>query len=219
MNHSTEISLPIVMLVVFTAAKLFSEVFERLRLPGLVGEILAGVLIGPSLLNWIHPTPILEDLSELGVLFLLFRVGLEVRSSELLKVGGTAFVVAVAGVIVPLVMGWAILREWGYPQVEAIFVGAALVATSVGITAQVLSARQQLHERASQIILAAAVIDDVMGLIVLAVVSNLARGDLKVADVALTAVLPVVFMIVLARWGSHTAKRAVPALEIGRAHV
>lgn len=213
MNLPSEISLPILMLVVFSAAKIFSEVFERLRLPGLVGEIIAGVLIGPSLLNWIHPTPILEDLSELGVLFLLFRVGLEVRSSELLKVGGTAFMVAVIGVIVPLLMGWAILREWGYPQVEAIFVGAALVATSVGITAQVLSARHQLQERASQIILAAAVIDDVLGLIVLAVVSNLARGELKVADVALTAVLPIVFMIVLARWGSRTVKRAVPAIE------
>ncbi|MBI4891238.1 MAG: cation:proton antiporter [Acidobacteria bacterium] len=213
MTHPPELALPIVMLVVFTAAKLFSELFERLSLPGLVGEILAGVLIGPSVLNFIQPTPILHDLSELGVLFLLFRVGLEVRSSDLLKVGGTAFLVAASGVIVPFVMGWAILRYWGFPQVESIFVGAALVATSVGITAQVLSARHALHERASQIILAAAVIDDVLGLIVLAVVSGVARGQFHAADIALTAILPIVFMIVLAKWGSHTVSRAIPALQ------
>jgi Kef-type K+ transport system membrane component KefB len=201
------------MLVVFASAKLLSEIFEKLRLPGLVGEILAGVIIGPSLLGLVHPSPILQDLSELGVLFLLFRVGLEVKSSELLKVGGTAFIVAAVGVIVPLIMGWGILRAWGYGHVESIFVGAALVATSVGITAQVLSAKGKLHEKSSQIILAAAVIDDVLGLIVLAVVSSVAKGQFRPADLVITAVLPIVFMIVLAKWGSHTVRRAVPALE------
>lgn len=201
------------MLVVFAAAKLFSEIFERLGMPGLVGEILAGVVIGPSVLHWVTPTPILQDLSELGVLFLLFSVGLEVKSSELLKVGGTAFVVAIVGVVVPLVMGWAILRMWGFGQIESVFVGAALVATSVGITAQVLSAKNMLHEKASQIILAAAVIDDVLGLIVLAVVSSMARGEVKIVDIGLTATLPIIFMIVMAKWGSHTVKKAVPALQ------
>ena len=132
MTHPPELSLPVLMLVVFTAAKLLSELFERLGLPGLVGEILAGVLIGPSVLAWIHPTAILQDLSELGVLFLLFRVGLEVKSSELLKVGGTAFLVAVCGVVVPMVMGYGIMTAWGFGWIEAMFVGAALVATSVG---------------------------------------------------------------------------------------
>jgi Kef-type K+ transport system membrane component KefB len=213
MTHPPELSLPVLMLVVFTAAKLLSELFERLGLPGLVGEILAGVLIGPSVLGWIHPTAILQDLSELGVLFLLFRVGLEVKSSELLKVGGTAFLVAVCGVIIPMVMGYGIMTAWGFGWIESMFVGAALVATSVGITAQVLSAKGKLHEKSSQIILAAAVIDDVLGLIVLAVVSSMAKGQFRIADVALTALLPIVFMIVLAKWGSHTVSRAIPVVQ------
>lgn len=213
MPHPLELPLPVLLLAVFAAAKLFSEVFERLGMPGLVGEILAGVLIGPSALGWVHPSSILKDLAELGVLFLLFRVGMEVKSSELLKVGGTAFLVATIGVLVPLGMGWAILRIWGYPQIESIFVGAALVATSVGITAQVLSSKGKLHERSSRIILAAAVIDDVLGLIVLAVVSNVARGQFRAADITLTAVLPIVFMIVMAKWGSRTVGHAMPALQ------
>ena len=147
------------------------------------------------------------------MLFLLFRVGLEVKSSELLKVGDTAFLVATIGVILPLGMGWAIMQAWGHGQVESIFVGAALVATSVGITAQVLSAKGKLHEKASQIILAAAVIDDVLGLIVLAVVSSMAKGKFQATDVVLTAVLPIVFMVVLAKWGSHALKHVLPAME------
>ncbi len=213
MANAAELPLPILILLVFAAAKLFSEIFERLGLPGLAGEILAGVLIGPNILGWVHSTPILTDLSELGVLFLLFRVGLEVKSSELLKVGGTACLVATIGVIVPLGMGWAIMQAWGYGQVESIFAGAALVATSVGITAQVLSAKGKLHEKASQIILAAAVIDDVLGLIVLAVVSSMAKGKFHVADIVLTAALPILFMIVLAKWGSRALKHALPAME------
>lgn len=207
------LSLPVVMLVVFAGAKIFSELFERVGLPGLVGEILAGVVIGPSVLGWIRPSPILHDLSELGVIFLLFRVGLECKASELMKVGGTAFVVAAVGVVVPLIMGWGLMRVWGYGHVESVFVGAALVATSVGITAQVLSARNALHEISSKIILAAAVIDDVLGLIVLAVVSGLTKGKLQAFDLVLTALLPIAFMILLAHYGHKTVGRAVPVLE------
>jgi len=206
-------SLPVTMLVVFASTKLFSEVFERLKLPGLVGEILAGVVIGPSLLGWIHPSPILTDLSELGVLFLLFSVGLESKASELLKVGGTAFLVAAAGVLLPMVMGWGLMRLWGFGQIESFFVGAALTATSVGITAQVLSARGVLHEVSSQIILAAAVIDDVLGLIVLAIVAGFAKGQFHAGDIALAALMPIVFMIVLGHFGHRTARRALPVLQ------
>src|SRR5512132_1688268 len=133
--------IPFAMLVVFVSAKLMAEVFERLNQPGIVGEILAGVLIGPSVLGWMAPNEFLTALADLGAMFLLFRVGLEVKSSELMKVGGTATIVACSGVVVPFVMGWAILLFWGAPSNEAIFVGASMVATSVGITAQVLAAK------------------------------------------------------------------------------
>ncbi len=114
--------IPLAMLIVFASAKLLAELFERLGQPGLVGEILAGVLIGPSMMNWIAPTEFLTALADLGAMFLLFRVGLEVKSSELMKLGGTATLVAVSGVIVPFLMGWGILLAWGESGNEAIFV-------------------------------------------------------------------------------------------------
>src|SRR5690348_16079426 len=87
--------IPLSLLVVFASAKLMSEIFERLGQPGIVGQILAGILIGPHVLGWMAPNDVLRILSDLGVMFLLFRVGLEVKSSELLRVGGTALVVAI----------------------------------------------------------------------------------------------------------------------------
>jgi len=199
------IPLPLAMLIIFGSAKLLAELFERLGQPGIVGEILAGALVGPSVLGWIHPNEMLKALSDLGVMFLLFGVGLEVKASDLLKVGGKATLVATLGVIVPFFAGWGILLLWGAPQIEAVFVGAAMVATSVGITASVLSARGLLHEVASKIILAAAVIDDVLGLIVLAIVSSVARGRVNFWEIALIAALATMFTIVLAVWEFHIA--------------
>jgi len=205
-----QIPLPLAMLIIFGSAKLLAELFERLGQPGIVGEILAGALVGPSVLGWIHPNEMLKALSDLGVMFLLFGVGLEVKASELLKVGGKATLVATLGVIVPFFAGWGILSLWGAPQIEAVFVGAAMVATSVGITASVLSARGLLHEVASKIILAAAVIDDVLGLIVLAIVSSAARGRVNFWEIALIAGLATAFTIVMAVWGTTAAKRLLP---------
>ena len=204
------IPLPLAMLIVFGSAKLLAELFERLGQPGIVGEILAGALVGPSVLGWIHPNDMLKALSDLGVMFLLFGVGLEVKASELLKVGGKATLVATLGVIVPFFAGWGILLLWGAPQIEAVFVGAAMVATSVGITASILSARGLLHEVASKIILAAAVIDDVLGLIVLAIVSSVARGRVNSWEIALIAALATAFTVVMAVWGTTAAKRLLP---------
>ena len=198
------------MLIVFGSAKVLAELFETMHQPGIVGEILAGVLIGPSVLGWIGPNGFLNALADLGVMFLLFRVGMEVKSSELMKVGGTATLVAASGVVVPFVMGWGILALWGAPHIEAIFVGAAMVATSVGITAQVLAASGLLQHRASQTILAAAVIDDVFGLLVLAVVSGMARGKLNLLDIALTTLIAGAFVVVVAKWGSHAMRHIVP---------
>src|SRR4051795_11043813 len=98
---SSAVEIPLSMLVVFASAKLLAEVFERLGQPGIVGEILAGILIGPHVLGWRQPNEVLPILADLGVMFLLFRVGLEVKASELMSVGGTAMIVAIAGVVVP----------------------------------------------------------------------------------------------------------------------
>ena len=201
------------MLLIFGSAKLLDEVFERLNQPGIVGQILAGVLLGPSVLGWIAPTDFLASLAELGVMFLLFRVGLEVKSSDLIKAGPTATAVAVAGVIVPFFAGWGLLVIWGEPRIEAIFVGAALVATSVGITAQVLAAKNFLQARASKIILGAAVIDDVLGLLVLAVVSSLAKGKLNTLELGVTAAFAVGFPLIVLEWGTRTMGRVLPHIN------
>jgi len=207
------IQFPLAMLLVFGSAKLLDELFERMGQPGIVGEILAGILIGPSVLGWVHPGGFLDAMAELGVMFLLFRVGLEVKSSELFRVGLTASLVALLGVIAPFVLGWAILRLWGEPQMESIFMGAAMVATSVGITAQVLSSRGLIGALASRIILAAAVIDDVLGLLVLALVTNLAAGEVNVAGLAFTAVVACGFTIIVARWGTRAMNQVVPRMD------
>ena len=205
--------IPLSMLVIFVSAKVMADMVERVGQPGIVGEILAGVLVGPSVLGWLAPNELLSALSDLGAMFLLFRVGLEVKSSELMKVGGTATLVAFSGVVVPFIMGMGILLWWGAKTNEAIFVGAAMVATSVGITASVLSAKGLLHEISSKIILAAAVIDDVMGLLVLAVVSSLTHGKLDLLQLSLTALAATAFTVIVAKWGAHAMNRMVPRVD------
>jgi Kef-type K+ transport system membrane component KefB len=205
--------IPLSMLLIFVTAKLMAEMAERIGQPGIVGEILAGVLIGPSVLGWLAPSEFLSALSDLGAMFLLFRVGLEVKSSELLKVGGTATLVAFCGVVVPFIMGTGILLAWGAKTNEAIFVGASMVATSVGITASVLSAKGLLQEISSKIILAAAVIDDVIGLLVLAVVSSVTHGQVNVFQLSITAIAATAFTVIVAKWGTHAMNQVVPRIE------
>ncbi len=205
--------IPLAMLLVFGSAKLLAELCERFGQPGIVGEILAGVLIGPSVLGWVAPNDFLQTMASMGAMFLLFRVGLEVKASELMRVGGTATLVATAGVILPFFLGWGILGLWGASQIEAIFMGAAMVATSVGITARVLAAKGLLAERSSKVILAAAVIDDVQGLLVLAVVSSMARGKVNVLEIVLTATLAIGFTVLMATLGPRAMGRIVPKVQ------
>ena len=194
--------------IVLLAAKLFAELFERMKQPGTIGEILAGIIIGPSLLNLVQPSSVSETLAEIGVVFLLFAVGLETRPSDIFRVGKTATVVAIFGVIVPFVAGWALLSIWpGYTGIEAVFLGAAMVATSVGITARVLSGMGLVSVKASRVILAAAVIDDVIGLLVLAVAGSLAKGRINYHAIALTAVLAIGFTLLAVIFGSRAVNR------------
>ena len=206
----SQIPLPLAMLIVFGAAKLMAEIFERLGQPAIVGEILAGALIGPSVLGWIKPNDTLKALAELGVIFLLFDAGLQVKTRDLLRSSGTAAVVSVTGVIVSFLAGWGILLLFGTPRIEAVFIGVAMVSTSVGITASVLAAKGVLQETAAGIILAAAVIDDVIGLIVLAVVSSASRGHVNVLDIVLSAALPTLFTVAMAVWGPAAVNRILP---------
>ena len=212
-STSNPVHLPLELLLVFGAAKMLGELMERFGQPGIVGEILAGIVLGPSVLGWVQPDQVLAALSEIGVMFLLFVVGLEVKSSELLRVGGTAMLVAILGVVLPFAVGYGIMAAIQASWVEALFVGAAMVATSVGITAQVLAAKGLLQERASKVILAAAVIDDILGLLVLAFVSSVAKGQVNVASLVTTFVMAAVFTVFIAKYGSLTLRRVIPRVE------
>ncbi|MGH9585187.1 MAG: cation:proton antiporter [Bryobacteraceae bacterium] len=205
--------LPLLLLLIFGTAKLFANICERFGQPGIVGEIFAGIVLGPSVLNWVHPGDILTALAEMGVIFLLFRVGLEVRASDLMRAGPTALLVAVLGVALPFGLGWALMIMTGASRVEAIFLGAAVTATSVGITAQVLASKGFLQERASQVILAAAVIDDILGLLILSLVSGVAEGHVNLAALATTAVVACGFTFLVANYGARTLQRVIPRIE------
>ena len=163
--------------VILGTAKLGGALAQRVSQPAVLGELVAGVLLGGSVLGLVDPTTeVLHLLAELGVVILLFEIGLETDLRQLMQVGGASARVAVVGVGLPFVLGYAVCWGLGLGSLVAVVVGATLTATRVGITARVLSDLHRLHEPESHIILGAAVIDDVIGLVILAVVERLTHG-------------------------------------------
>ena len=162
--------------VIFVAAKLLGEMFEWMSLPAVPGEILAGVALGPYALAVIPASDTLHSVAEIGAIFVLFSAGLETSPYELIQVSRKALMVSIAGVTAPFVLGFAYLKLRGDTNIEATFVAAAMVATSVGITARVLADMNVLSTRTAKIILAAAVFDDILRMVVLAVVAGSASG-------------------------------------------
>ncbi len=200
--------------VILASAKVMAEVFERLRQPAVVGEILAGIVIGPSLLGWAAPSELISALAEIGVIFLLFTVGLETRPEAIYRVGPRALLVGVLGVILPFVAGYLIAIWWDGSFAEAMFIGAALVATSVGITARVLASMRLLDTKTARIILGAAVIDDILGLIILSLVSAASQpGSIDIFGLAKTAGAAIAFTAVVALVGGRVVTGLVPAIE------
>jgi Kef-type K+ transport system membrane component KefB len=154
--------------------------------------MVGGIVIGVSGLRWVDPhAPVIHVFAELGVILLLFLIGLETDIARLLSVGGNSFAVAVVGVALPFAGGWAAGLALGYPTIVSVFLGAALTATSVGITARVFSDLGAMKSDEAQVVLGAAVVDDILGLILLTVVGALAAGQsvttLAVVKIAATA--------------------------------
>jgi Na+:H+ antiporter len=199
--------------IMLAAAKIAAEIFERLRQPAVVGEILAGVIIGGSVLNWVAPSEFTDILAEIGVIFLLFTVGLETKPSSIFKVGKSALLVAVLGIVVPFIGGYLLMWAWGASTVQSLFIGTALVATSIGITARVLSALGLLDAPTSRIILGAAVIDDILGLLILAIVSSVAEGRIDYVEILTTAALAVGFTAFVALVGAKILTNLAPRIE------
>jgi Na+:H+ antiporter len=205
--------LTVAMVIIFGSAKLLAELFERLGQPGIIGEILAGIAIGPSVLAWIQPNEFTATMAELGVMFLLFRVGLEVDVRELMRTGGTALLVGILGVAIPFACGYAFYVLADRSHMEAIFLGTALTATSVGITARVLAARGLLNHTAAKIILGAAVMDDILSLLLLGFVTSIAQGKVNILELTATSVLGLAFIVLVARWGTRAVGHVTAGLE------
>lgn len=198
--------------VVFVAAQVGGEIAQRLKLPGVVGEITAGCVIGPSLLGWISvdqivPGTPLDVLAEIGVVLLLFSVGLETRLEDLKKVGTIAFLVGVIGVIVPFAMGSLWAHGNGFDWDRSMFVAAAFVATSAGITARVLQELHALQRVESKVILGAAVIDDVLAMLLLGVVVAMQGGGKPSPAHLLLVVGGAIGFIAVFGWGGTRVMR------------
>ena len=163
--------------VMLAAAKAGGFLAQRIGQPAVLGELLAGVALGSHALGMVDPEgETIHLMGELGVVVLLFSIGLETDLAKLLRVGPAAAAVALVGVSLPFALGYAVCRALGLENLTAIMAGAALTATSVGITARVLADLGQLQSPEGQVVLGAAILDDVVGLVVLGVVADLARG-------------------------------------------
>lgn len=198
------------LVLVWLAAKLAGEGMERIGQTAVLGELLAGVIIGPGVLGLVHESEVLHALAELGVLILLFEVGLESDLGELLRAGVQAALVALVGVAIPFAVGFGVMLGLGNPPLLAVFVGATLTATSVGVTARVLTDLGRLQDAAAKVVLGAAVVDDVLGLLVLAVVTGIAEtGSVTATSVILLSIKAVLFLVVAILLGVRLAPPVV----------
>lgn len=206
------------MAILFILARLGSALVSRFGLPGLIGEIVMGIIIANlafgdfSLMEFLdlsisnpnepgsHASTtyeIIEALAELGVIFLLFSVGLETKVKDLLGSGKPAFLAAVLGVILPFAAGFAVIMAVDGDMNHAMFMAAAMVATSVGITARIIKDMKLMDTREARIIIGAAVIDDVLGMIVLAIVKGMAESGVSIANILSISIQAVAFVLVI----------------------
>ena len=203
--------------VILLAAKAGDEIFKRIGQPAIVGEILAGVLVGPVVLGWVELGETVEVFAELGAVFLLFWVGLETKLDDLKDVGRTAGVVGVVGVLLPFVGGAGLAAAVGEGREVIVFSGAALVATSVGITSAVLSELGLVSSASGRTILGAAVVDDILAMLILGVAVGLAaEGGADFTALAVSAVLAVAFVAFFALGGTRLMQRRPGILKAPR---
>jgi len=205
MEHTTEILRQL--FVLLFAAKIGDEIFKRLGQPPIIGEILAGALVGPAVLGWYDVNSETTLFAEIGVVLLLFQVGVETRLHDLVKVGPSALAVGALGVALPFAGGFALAGLLGSPLVVAVFLAAALTATSVGITSGVLRDLGALGTQAGRVILGAAVIDDVLAMLILAFASGLAAGSASLDRIAVLVVVAVVFIGIVLIGGTRILAR------------
>jgi Kef-type K+ transport system membrane component KefB len=183
--------------IILISARFAAEVASRFGAPSVIGELLAGVVLGPSLLGWIEVTEVIRLLAEIGIILLLFEVGLETDIRRLKRSGGESVVVALGGFIAPFVFGYLVCRYlFGQEILLSLFVGGALTATSIGVTVRILRDVGRQESREGQVVLGAAVIDDVLGVLLLALLYEFSRsGDLSLVNVGRLAAFVGLFFL------------------------
>ena len=174
----------LMLLAILLTARIFAELALRMKAPSVIGELLAGVVLGPSLMGWIEPNEVLRLLAEIGIILLLFEVGLETDIRRLANTGRKSVLVAVGGFVAPFLFGSA-LAYWGFDLslLVSLFVGGTLTATSIGITVRVLTDLRRQNSEEGQVVLGAAVLDDVLGVILLALLYEFStRGGISLVN-------------------------------------
>lgn len=196
-----EVFKSLALIIIF--AKIFGLGARKLKAPQVAGEIVAGILIGPSILGLVQYSDFLAQMSEIGVIILMFTAGLETRVSELKKTGAKAFAIACAGVFVPLILGTLLhfafygVAPWGSEDFfKAVFIGLILTATSVGITVEALKEMGKLSDTVGTTIMSAAIIDDVIGIVVLTVVIGFRDPSQNIGKTLLMTGLFFVFCVI-----------------------
>jgi len=183
--------------IILIAARLFSEIAGRHGIPSVIGELLAGLLVGPSLLGWISPDATMKLLAEIGIILLLFEVGMDTDLFRLAKSGIKPIVVAVVGFTLPFVLGYTVCR-WGFglDNLVSLFIGGTLTATSIGITVRVLGDIGRRNTDEAQIVIGAAVLDDILGVLALAFLYQFAvLGEVTLASIGEVALYILLFML------------------------
>ncbi len=208
--------------IILFAARLLGEFVAKFKIPSVIGELLAGVLLGPSLFHLIEPTQIIKLLAEIGIVLLLFEVGLESNFTRLKKTGLKPFIVALGGVVIPFILGfWVSYQLFQLHLLISLFIGSTLTATSIGITIRVLTDLKRQKGDESQIVLGAAVIDDIIGIILLSVLYEFSLGQgvdyLGVGKIALFIVLflllaPLIAKIISSMIKYYEDKSEIPGL-------
>ena len=190
--------------IIIVAAKLFGIVARKCKAPQVVGEIIAGLVIGPCLLGWVNQTDFLVQLAEIGVVILMFSAGLETDLKELIKTGPIAFVIACAGVLIPLIGGTVLyMCFYGFSAIgtehfyTAVFIGVIMTATSVSITVQALKEMGKLKTKLGTTILSAAIIDDIIGIIVLTMVLGFKNPDIRPIRAVYSTILFFIFAFIV----------------------
>ncbi|MDN3515463.1 MAG: cation:proton antiporter [Candidatus Brocadia sp.] len=171
-------------LIILVSAKFFAEMFAYLRLPAVLGEVAAGIILGPSLLGVLTVDATLRLLAEIGILLLLFEVGLETDIGQVAKVGVQSFLVAISGVVAPAIAGYCLSKYiFNQSGIVSLFIGGTIVATSIGITARVLIDIRKHRSKTAKIVLGAAVLDDIIGVVILATLFDFAvKGEISIVD-------------------------------------